>query len=765
MIGFGYGPFGELPFGDAAWGRAVRYASLPTITRTDDAAEGHPLRDYLSGPEAALEDIRAAIRGLPDGRDPDTCPAGEGPLSLVLGSAVTVLGAALQGGGDGSVLARGEFRSPTARFRPADVGAVVQVRSGVQVRSVRVAFVLGPSACLTEPPLAVDPGPVRWELRAPSGAYAGNTVVEVERGRVEAVRPGWVLTDGSLSWTVVARTRYPRREDPTVPPVLQAGEDGYASSGLFRSASLVLTVEDCGRSVLLHLPDGPRWFTVESVGGSSVRLADGGGPVSLPSGGPFAWEVGDRAWLVLQGSVVPSGVVERAGADGVVASGGASVTVTSVTAFFRAADVGKALTLVYPAPTGQITGVIAAVGSPTSASVRAEGSGSFPVGGGLGWRIRPRTRVDDAAVTVVSARPPSLLPALASDNGVPFDPRHAPWRQRAQIRHVRRWADARATPGGVEVSGRLEGCRVAPTALYRVSLSWWTSLPTSARMERSEWGAGRHGSVGAVTADGTATVFADPGALFTARDVGRVLRLDGSVTHGWRTISTVRSATAVELAEPTPPEAGLAWHVSRLYSLRAPLLPRFDDFDADLFEELIDGLPPQSTDLWSIDRWCWEDGTVESVPVSVTAVAPLPGDGYTVTVEGRADVVVGVGAWQLTDAAGAVFRLETVPVQVAPGPPPSFTFAVLTLTGPTLGAASLVYVCEPLRSEDYAMSAAVRVEIEYEGPFEVPSELDDLSSRVVAHVERGMAVHEEVIPAFVATASASFAMAATVEIP
>lgn len=70
MPGFGDEAFGEYSFGEYNWPRRVTYDSLPTKWRDRDEAQGYPLRDFLTGYEEELDEVRIKVRRIPDQRNP-----------------------------------------------------------------------------------------------------------------------------------------------------------------------------------------------------------------------------------------------------------------------------------------------------------------------------------------------------------------------------------------------------------------------------------------------------------------------------------------------------------------------------------------------------------------------------------------------------------------------------------------------------------------------------------------------------------------------
>lgn len=778
MGGFGRHPFGRHPFGHSPWAKEVRYDLLPAVYRERDAAEGYPLLQYINGVVGPLERLRGQIRRLPELRDPAVCDTQySANLPFRLGRQVLRLGVREQSGVDGRVLALREFVAASARFATADRGKFLVVgAAGASPQTVRIALVVSATTVLTEPSLPEDAGPLRWELRAQTGG-TDHVVLEVYAGDARAVGVGWVLSDGEAEYEVVGRASFPDRADPHISLIDRYGEDGSIDAfGRFSSpsASSILS-EDLGRPLVLQgsaLAANNGRFLIGPLAAPGViaLLNSDGTPATLvQDAGPLTWALLPLPQVLLQGTVAPRGTIEQSGRGATIASPGVSVTVVLPGGQFTAGrDEGKVLTLVNTTSTRQA--LIGSVTSETELEVTSFDGASLPAGSAWVWAARSRTRTDDLDPTRVVLRAPAQLPALAGDFGLQIDRQEREDRQRSWVRHVSAWTALKGSAAGYAAIGRLSGATVTPKSLFRVSQEVFAALPNELAVELSEWAAGRNGSDGVLTPDPGGARLTASSAVFTSGDVGRQIRVRGSVYNdGLRTIAAVVNATTAVFRpeDGATAESGLTWGLVRLYAREPPLMARCDDFNADLMEELLDGLPPQSTDVWSVDRWCWEAGTVESLPVVVLSAMPTTSRRYLVTVSGRADVVSSVGSWKIVDAEGLAFFLESVPESVDPGLP-SFSFEIATVFAPSLGAASLTYVCAPALSCDYCASSKVQVDVEFEGGA-TAGEMERALERLSTRLDEVTPAHVEVVPRSVATLEAvfggGFGLVASLEVP
>ena len=772
MGGFGTGAFGYHPFGEDPWGRVVRYGLLPLLHRERDRAEGEPLYLYTEGVRGPLDELRRVIRDFPHLRDAlhvRTQYTGVQPVEL--GARVTSYGARTQYGVDGAVLSHREFVSPTARFTAADRVRYLRVLDAANVgRLVSIATVVSATTVLTDPPLAVDAGPLRWEVVPPAGE-PDHVVLEVLAGDVSPLRPGWVLSDGLAEYAILARKNFPNRQATTevpVPLVSHEGADGSIDAqGRLVAPSLGLSMPDAyGRPVLLAhsayaANRGRFWLGPQVSAGVFALRGPTGVPVALvPDAGPLYWGVLPRAQITVQ-ALIPRGTVEQQGADLELVSPGVKVPITCASGRFQAGrDEGKVVTLLYP--TVVRSARVVEVQSTTGLLIEALDGQTLAATSARGWFLRSVT-LSDSRVQL-TARAPALLPELAGDFGLTVDRQEREERQRGWVYHVAQWTLLKGADAGYGAVGALAGATVAVQPLYRVVRSVVPSLPSEVQVLWREFGAGRAGADGQLSAGaGGAVRFSAPSARFRASDVGRVLVVSGSGISGNNqiyTLGAVISPTTADFATvhraTLPDSSVVAWCVAREYATQPPLLPRFDEVNSDLMEELVDGLPPQTTDGWGVDKWCWEADAVESIAVTVTATVAVA-DRFRVTVTGRADVVVGVGAWKLVDASGESFFLETVPQSVDPGPP-SFSFEVQTVRPPASGAASLVYVCSTALSRNYSAAAKALVTVTPDWTSASAAEMAEYQERFRRKLAEVIPVHVEVLLRFCQETEAAFGL-------
>lgn len=762
MSGFGRGRFGRDGFGEAAWSRRVLWDYAPEDAKELDAEEGGPLEQFVEGIRPSFDRPRRAIRALDTLRDPLAVQGQYDPiLPFRLGEVIRPHIEREQFGVDASVLSLREVVMPSGRFSSADRGKTLTVWDSANTgnnRDVTIALVVSPTTVLTEPPLAVDAGPLRWELRAPA-PDSDHVVCSVAFGDAQLAAPGWVLTDGDSEFEVIGRQVFPNFAAGSGSRLteLEAADGAIDAAGRFVAESLVYTPDDYGKPITLRgssLRDNNGKFLLGQPTGSGAfqLLSLAGAPVSLTiDSGPLTWAVLPRPTVTVKGLVIPKGVVEQVGYDLVIGAGGVTVSATTQSGRFTANDLNKPIELVFPS--GRRDGFLTAVASPTAATITAaDGATAFPTGTAISWRLRTGAAVTDEKADV-QLRPSALLPLLAGDFGLEVDTQEGDFRQRAWVRHAPALTLTKGAAESYRVAGAISGATVTTAPLYRVSQEVFGMLPSSVAVGLPESGVGRTGAAGELTRLGDGRVrFYDGDALFVGSDVGRQIRIQGSGTGGNNkryTIDAVLGSKEVAFrpvldAAATPDAGPLSWAIERLYASRPPLLPCYDDFDADLMEELLDGLPVQSTDTWSVDRFCWEPGTVDSLPMTVTGSAAIPG-GFSVTAEGRFDVISWLGRWKIVDSAGRSFFLESLPASVDPGVP-SFSFNVSAAQAPASGVGELKYVCPTQLSCDYCGSNKILVTIRATDiTAEAPHAIDKLATRIARRLETVKPIHVELV--------------------
>lgn len=762
MSGFGRGRFGREGFGESAWSRRVLWDYMPIDAKEQDPEQGGVLEQLVEGIRPSFDGPRRAIRALDTLRDPLAVQGQYDPiLPFRLGEVIRPHVEREQFGVDAQVLGLREVYMPSGRFSAADAGKTLTVWDSTlsgNNRDVTVALVVSPTTVLTEPPLAVDAGPLRWELRAP-GPDSDHVVCSVAFGDAQLAVPGWVLTDGDSDFEVIGRQVFPNfLPGGGVRLTELEGSDGAIDvAGRFVSASLAYTPDDYGKPITLRgssLRDNNGKFLLGQPTASGVfqLLSRAGAPVALSiDAGPLVWAMLPRPTVTVKGLVIPKGVVEQVGYDLAIVAGGVAVSATAASGRFTANDLNKPIELVFP--TGRRDGFVTAVSSPSAVTITAaDGATALPTGTAVSWRLRSAAAMTDEKADV-QLRPSSLLPLLAGDFALTVDTQEGDFRQRAWVRHAPALTLTKGSAESYRVAGAISGAVVSTQPLYRVSQEVFGMLPPSVAVGLPESGAGRAGTAGELTLLGDGRVrFFDGSAAFAASDVGRQIRVQGSGTAGNNKRYTIDGVLGLKevafrpvLDTAATPDAGpLTWAIERLYASQPPLLPCYDDFDADLMEELIDGLPVQSTDNWSVDRYCWEPGTVDSLPMTVTSTTAIPG-GYSVVAIGRFDVISWLGRWKIVDSAGRSFFLESLPVSVNPGLP-SWSFNVLSTQAPASGVGTLRYVCPTQLSCDYCGSNKILVTVQAADiSAEAPHATDKLATRIARRLETVKPLHVELV--------------------
>lgn len=775
-MGFGRGPFGHGPFGRSNWVRQARYDVLPRVHREEDAQQGYPLRKYVDGVGTIQAEILRTIDELPNRRNPLLAHGQyDRTIPIRIGRVITTLGLKEQSGADGVVGTLREFMARTGRFSQADLGKHLTVRGSsvaANNRQVQIAAVVSPTTVLTDPPLVQDAGPLRWDLQPGVNAADGTVDVEVLTGDALRIQPGWVMDDGKSRITIVARRVFPNITTPRRPLVPLVGTDGtITAQGLFVSSSIGAAPLDYGRTltvfsqgVLVGI-----YLLGTQVGGGAYRLLDMTGAAITPAEhqGALFWGLLPRTVLTLQGPSLPVGLTEQRGEDLVIASPGSTVTVTSASAEFDdARDRGKILQILYA--TGRRTAVVAAALSPASLSVRAQDGTSLPAGTSLGWYLHTAAPLH-ASQDVLDVSPPSELEHLAYDFGLRIDRQESDSRQRGWVATVATWTELKGTRTGYWAIGALSGATIEVHPLFRVSQEIGLGLPPSVLVELVERVSGRYGT-DATLSSGTSGVvrMTARSGRFRASDVGRLVRLSGSGTPGNNKVYTIAGFVSSVMVEfragdsaVLPDNGPLQWSLLRFYSVNPPSMPSFDDFDADLMETVIDGLPA-TQDNWGIDRWCWDEGLEESIPITILSSAFSPPNQYLVTASGRCDVVTWAGQWKIEDSVGRSFFLESIPVVVNPATP-SFSFYVSSVQPPTSGAARLVYTCQVQLSCDYCAASTVLVVVELQTTTPTAADIEEFIPRVKRRLEEVIPAHVQTIVRSTGTLEARFGFGATVE--
>jgi hypothetical protein len=684
MGGFGGGTFGTEDLGEYAWARRVLYDLAPDIYLRADTDLDYVLRQYSDAIGMSFTELRRKIASFADLRNPRAVRTQYNETGLLrLGRVTTVRKPVEQGGLLGSVSVLSEFVADRGRFTEADVGKELTL-SGSSVatnnRSAIVTNIVSSRRVLTTPPLTVDAGPLKWELRELEASDKKTTIVGVFAGDVENIAPGWVLTDGYTECVVRARAQFKAATDERKLLTQQEGLDGSINALLrFTSPTIALTSRDVGRQLVISgavNPENVGRFEIVDVLSSSVAILNSTSLIFEPTG-ELVWALLRDAELTLEGTSVIAGAVEQSDEDGEVSAAGPPATFKATSANFTSVDVGKLLTVHKLGSANNGTYEVLSVVSYNELTLDA----TLAVEAGLHWELRAPTQIGDG--TQVEVRASSLIQWLAKDFGVEIDTREDEEYQRRWVESVPSWAQLKGNAKSYEFVASLTGFDAEVFGLYRVSQEVYLACLAAGGTvhEIGEDGPGRFGTDGSLTLVGALVQFSAPTAAFSATDIGKVIDIAGSGggNDGLRTIASVVNATTVQfravdaMTGTTDPNNGaLAWYVTRLYSEQAPTLPVQDEINVDLMTHL------KTSAVFTIDKYCWEqspspwstllgpgdagDGRIHIIAATPAGASVFP-QTYTVTGRGDFEVVVGlgIGKWKLTDSGGAAHYLETVP--------------------------------------------------------------------------------------------------------
>lgn len=715
-----------------------------------------PLRWTARAPTAPSEDrVTVQVQGgdLEEVSPGWTLQAGGAPFRVLARRFFPRQGAGVhlteREGADGVVDASGRFSSPTILFTQADVGK-------------RISFRLpgAPENDLWEIQ-AVEPGGARarFSYLAIRGANSnGGVVYSLKPGQALSVRhvveginsPLLASLSGDLLTVRLAT-------NDTGHPTTSAAGVATAAAAAAGTRALISATGD-GTGV---------------AGAAAARKVPGRAPPALP--GPVAWAVLHFPELDLAGRAAPAGVVERAGGDLAVVVVGATSTVQIPEGILAAGDVGKVLT-VRGSTVGNdgehlIVQVVSAARAVVSAALTLEA-------GPLRWQIRaPAAAGNDIVGTLQS---PDLLPPLAANYGLTSDVREADLRRRQWVARHSSWVDRKGTDLAYQTVGALTGFEVQALALYRITQDLFGMVPPRSRFELGDLVPGRSGGDGKLLLAGDGrTSFEAASASFKSTDVGRSIRVTGASSGDndkLYTIETFVSPTSVVfrgLDGGAPPDVNngiLSWIVLRLYTSLPPLLPRFDEMDADLMKALIDGNPP-STNHFGVDKFAWEADWISKIGVGgggsivltvATQVAPTT---WGLTFTGDCRVVAAVGNWRFIDAAGHLYWLETVPATADGGA--TWTLQVAADSAPTLGAGTFEYVCDPQIIPGYVLSSRLLVILEPGGVAQDEgAALEEVYQRAVRRLQEEVAAAKvEMVPMLRVSVPAVFRFGARILTP
>ena len=727
MPGFGSGPFGHEPFGEWKWSKRLLYEYIPETYRQQDEDQGGLLETYAESLRPSFDELRHQIQKLEDLRDPLKVRTQYTEVeTLKLGPIERLIGELEQRGVNGRVDALNQFIAPSSRFTSKSIGKELTIQGSLFPQNndtVTITSVVNSTTVVTDPVLATDSGPLKWELRPAVAVSDKYVTVKIRGGDVSGIRPGWLLNDGFADFTIVARQQIPTTEDSPLYLTDREGLDGTINaSGNLVSPTITLTQEDVGKPISISTSSIPennnKWEIREVISPTEAVITKDGDSPSETSD-EFFWAVLPHSELVLLGTTAPSGVVEAEGLSGSLTS---PTTFENTTYDFAATDVGKILTFRGSSiPANNTSTVITTVnvGSVEIADTLTVDAGP------LAWEMRDATANVDP--TEVTARATSLITKLAFDFGLTIDTQESEDRQRSWVANVSQWVGKKGTAEAYKILAAISGWEANPNGLYRIDLDRYNGIPTSNTLQIGDAIAGRSGTDGTLSIESLSVRISSPTASFTGSDVGRAIRITGADTpanDGLYEIASVIDSNTVETSPshiPVLPEVNngsLTWAIIRLYATVPPSRPLFDDFDMDLMEALIDGYPPQTTDNFGLDAFCWEEGFDTEVGVTIDSVVAVAPGVFAVTtsdgpaqgpssIAGTTAVVSTVGRWKITDSAGSTLYIETTPVESGG----TYTFNVAAAQPLVVGAATLSYECTTSLSCDYCKSNRILLEL------------------------------------------------------
>lgn len=652
-------------------------------------------------------------------------------------------------GVDGTVNSQGRFSSPSAALTQADVGK-------------RISFRI-PKA----------PENDLWEIQAvdPSGSHAWFSHflargADSNGGVIYALKPGQALKVAHVVSGVNSSLRAELVGD-LLTVYLATNSVGAASSSAAAAAAAATTAA-AARATISATGNG-----TGLAGALALQPVPGRAPPAMATA--FEWTILPFPELELAGRVVPLGVVERAGGDLSVTVSAAASTVQISEGVLAAGDVGKILRIRGSAVGNDGDHLIASV---TGAGLATVAAVLTVEAGPLRWQIRAAAGAGNSSL--VTAQSPDLLRHLASNFGLASDVRESDMRRRQWVARHPLWVDAKGTDLSYRVVGALTGFNVKVLALYRITQDLFGLIPPASRFELGDLIGGRSGGDGQLlVADDGRPCLVAPSASFKSTDVGRSVRITGAsngANDKLYTIETVSSSTRVVFrvldaaAAPDSNNGILKWIVLRLYTSLPPLLPRFDEMDADLMKFLIDGNPP-STNHFGVDKFAWEADWNSKIGVGgggsivLTAASHVAPTLWTLTFTGDCKVVTRVGNWRFIDAAGRAYWMETAPVTGDGGA--TWTLNVAADSAPTLGAGAFEYVCDPQVIPGYVLSSRLLVILE---PGDVVRDegaaLEEVYQRAVRRIRDEVAAAKvEMVSMLRVTAPAVFRFGARIVTP
>ena len=688
MPGFSGGPFGEDPFGEYNWSRRVLFETAPEIYRTADADNNDLFRKYAEAQGLSFDNLRRKIAAFADLRDPRAARTRyDEVVTLRLGTVEEIKGPVEQSGVLAEVTAISVFKTLRGRFTTADINKEITVSNSAIAtnnRPVVITNIVSSTEVLTNPPLATDAGPLRWELRKREASTVKETLVTVRAGDVEDITPGWILSDGYADFTVLKRQQFKPESEERKLLTLREGSNGSINAALnFTSPTLALTSRDVGRRLTiagsLHPETNDDKFEIVDVLSAIECTLDGSPDLIAEPTGALVWALLRDSELTLSGSATLRGVVEQEDEDGEITAVGPPAVFEAASARFTDDDVGKLLTIHKPSDPDNNTYEILTRVSDTIVELDATMSG---LGTDFHWEVRVAT--DEGDETQVTVRAPSLLQYLAQDFGIEVDAREEEEWQRRWVESVSRWIGLKGHEDAYKYVAELTGFTADVAGLYRVNQETYLAVLAAGGVAHmvGEDGDGRSGSDGSLDVVAGLVRFSSPTAQFVNGDVDRQIYVTGtfgSTNDGLRTIVTVIDAQTVEfrlldsmVGTSDANNGTLTWSIVRLYAEQAPLLPVHDEINADRMTYL------KGAAVFGIDKYCWEQspspwstllgpGDAGDGRIFITSVTPATSFAFAVTytLEGRGDFSVitglGVGRWRLTDSDPTAYFVETVP--------------------------------------------------------------------------------------------------------
>ena len=268
MGGFGSGPFGRNPAGQADWARNVLFDTIPQVYQKADT-EGL-LERLQEGSFPSFDNLREHIRQFGDLRDPFLVRAAWSEFEfLTLGKQIIPTGAIEQTGAQARVFSSGTFTAQdrTTRFSPKDIGKQIIIRrSSVQVNNQQTFSITGfinEKEVFTDPLIAVDAGPMRWEMRPRIEIPVDEVEVEIRGGDPRLIEIGWQVFDGAKQFSVLTRQMYYQSVLNNQQLNEREFKDGEVdAAGTVGSPSYTFTQTDIGKLIFLGpLSDGASVLT------------------------------------------------------------------------------------------------------------------------------------------------------------------------------------------------------------------------------------------------------------------------------------------------------------------------------------------------------------------------------------------------------------------------------------------------------------------------------------------------------------------------